>query len=135
MGGSAEPERTAVLEAIEAETAAFLAKDYDAWADCWLHSEHVRRWSWYPTGGLTIEAGWSRLDALMKQAMLDFPRPLSVKVRRENLSLRITGAMAWATYDQYSEDTPDPFSLAGLQHELKILEKSMESGNCPAFRC
>ena len=123
MGGSAEPDRTAVLEAIEAETAAFLAKDYDAWADCWLHSEHVRRWSWYPTGGLTIEAGWSRLDALMKQAMLDFPRPLSVKVRRENLSLRITGAMAWATYDQYSEDTPDPFSLAGLQHELKILEK------------
>ena len=62
LGGSVEPERTAVLQAIEAETAAFFAKDYDAWADCWLHSEHVRRWSWYPTGGLTIEAGWSRLE-------------------------------------------------------------------------
>jgi DNA-binding CsgD family transcriptional regulator len=123
LGGSVEAERAAVLRAIEAETAAFLAKDYDAWAECWLHSEHVRRWSWYPTGGLTIEAGWERLSALMKQAMQDFPQPLSVEIRRENLSLRIAGEMAWATYDQYSGNAPDPFSLAGLQHELKILEK------------
>ena len=123
MGGSVEAERAAVLRTIETETAAFLAKDYDAWADCWLHSEHVRRWSWYPTGGLTIEAGWARLSALMKQAMEDFPQPLSVDVRRENLSLRVAGEMAWATYDQHSGSAPDPFSLAGLQHELKILEK------------
>lgn len=123
MGASIETERAAVLRAIEAETAAFLAKDYDAWADCWLHAEHVRRWSWYPAGGLTIEAGWTRLSALMKQAMQDFPEPLSVEVRRENLSLRIAGGMAWATYDQYAGDAPDPFSLGGLQHELKILEK------------
>ena len=61
--------------------AAFFAKDYDAWADCWLHSEHVRRWSWYPIGGLTIEAGWTRLGALMRQAMQDFPEPLSVELR------------------------------------------------------
>jgi DNA-binding CsgD family transcriptional regulator len=122
MGGSVELERAAVLQAIEAETAAFFAKDYDAWANCWLHSEHVRRWSWYPIGGLTIEAGWTRLGALMRQAMQDFPKPLSVELRRENISLRIAGVMAWATYDQYSDEAPDPFSLAGLQHELKILE-------------
>lgn len=123
MGASDETERAAVLRTIEAETAAYLAKDYDAWADCWVHSEHVRRWSWYPTGGLTIEVGWTRLSGLMKQAMQDFPQPLAVEVRRENLSLRMAGGMAWATYDQYSGNAPDPFSLAGLQHELKILEK------------
>ena len=123
MDRTAETEHSAVLRVLEAETAAYLAKDYDAWADCWLHTEHVRRWAWFPVSGVTIEFGWSRVAALMRKAMQDFPEPLSVEVKRENLSLRVVGAMAWVTYDQYSANTEDPFNLAGLQHEMRICEK------------
>jgi DNA-binding CsgD family transcriptional regulator len=123
VGRAVDTEQAAILRVLESETAAFFSKDYDAWADCWVHSEHVKRWSWYPVGGVTIESGWARVSALMRKAMQDFPQPVSVEIRRENFSFRIAREIAWVTYDQYSSEVNDPFSVHGLQHELKIFER------------
>ena len=36
-GIDTEKETAAIMEVIEAESAAFWNKDYEKWADCWVH--------------------------------------------------------------------------------------------------
>lgn len=45
----AEEARRAVMHVIETESAAYLARDYEGWARCWVHSPHLQRW--YPAAG------------------------------------------------------------------------------------
>jgi hypothetical protein len=40
------------------------------------------------------------------------------------VNLRISGSMAWITFDQYGEDTGDlEMDMPGLSREARILEK------------
>ncbi|MBK8023199.1 MAG: nuclear transport factor 2 family protein [Chloroflexi bacterium] len=119
-------EETAVMQVIEAESRAFWLKDFDAWADCWLHSPAIRMMGWWAAGGIRVTEGWEALSAGMRQVMdaSPEPNPTASQVRRERINLRVRESMAWVTFDQYGADTGDSsMDMPGLSRETRILEK------------
>jgi hypothetical protein len=121
-----QQERTAIMQVIAAESAAFWHKDFAAWAQYWRHTGYVRMMGWWARGGVTVIEGWEALSQRIKSTMSanPEPNPTAVHVRRENVNLRINGNMAWATYDQVGQDTGDvAMDMPGLSRETRILEK------------
>jgi DNA-binding CsgD family transcriptional regulator len=118
-------ERAAILKVIEDECAAYFEKDYAGWARCWVHGAHVRRWAYFPPAGVVLNEGWEKESSEMRANMARFPaRNLSVSdLRFERVTMRIGADMAWVTFDQHSPRTGDPFDVAGLTYQLRVLER------------
>jgi DNA-binding CsgD family transcriptional regulator len=116
----------AVKKVIWAETRAFYNKDFEALSRCWVHAPYIRRLGWWTRGGVTDHWGWETIGGRMRRGMLTSPEPNSTakEVRHENEVVRVSGNMAWATFDQYAPDTGDPdFDMPGLCREARVLEK------------
>ena len=121
-----EREKAAILAVIDRQATSFWAKDFDRWADTWVHAPHVRRLGWSTPGGVVSVEGWDAIGARMKQSMIDdpAPNPTPAKLVREHLNFRIQGDIAWLTFEQHAVATGDTrFDMAGLSYETRILEK------------
>ena len=119
-------ESTAIMRVIAGESEAFWNKDYDAWAQCWVHAQYIRTIGWWARGGVTVVEGWEMLSARIKEHLLanPEPNPTAAQVRREHINLRIVQDMAWLTFDQYGQDTGEPdMDMPGVSRETRILEK------------
>lgn len=118
-------DQKAILALIDAETAAYFAKDFDAWAACWAHEPFVRRFAWFARGGMLLNVGWDEEAREQANSMRSYPspNPSMRQLVRDNFNFRISDKMAWVTFDQTAPSTGDPFDVAGLQHELRILER------------
>ena len=105
-----QSEIEAILKVIAGESAAFWNKDYEAWAQCWVHAPYVRSMGWYPTGGVSYVAGWDALSAHTRAHFAENP------LANPNA--------AWVTFDQYGLDTGQPtFDMPGRSRETRFLEK------------
>jgi hypothetical protein len=121
-----QSEAAAIMNVIEGESAAFWNKDYEAWAQCWVHAPYVRIMGWWARGGITVIEGWDALNERIKTTMAanPEPNPTAARVRREKLNLRTYQDVAWVTFDQYGLDTGDlAMDMPGLSRETRILEK------------
>ena len=118
-----EKDRLAILEVLKAETAAYLAKDYESWTSHWVQDESILRWSHYPWAGIIIDRGFGKIGAGMREAMAEYPDAVANDIRMEDLEIRLGSDMAWVTYDEFSEETEDPFGVGPLHKILKILHK------------
>lgn len=121
----AAQDRECILSLIDAETAAYFAKDFAAWEKCWAHGPYVRRFAWFARGGMLLNVGWEQEASEQRRSMAAYPasnRSMQ-QLRRDNLNIRIGHDMALVTFDQTAPSTGDPFDVAGLQHELRILER------------
>jgi hypothetical protein len=121
-----EKEKTAILEVIERQAAAFWAKDFERWAETWVHAPYVRRLGWSDTGGVVSVEGWEAIAARMQKNMAADPKPnlTPAKLVREHLEFRIYGDVAWLTFEQHGVATGEPrFDMPGLSYETRILEK------------
>lgn len=126
MDSALQADRTAILQLIEAETAAFWNKDLTGWMQCWVQEPYVRRWGWWSArGGMTVRDGWDQQIERMRMLMAANPKRnrSAALVRRERIVMRIVDEMAWVTFDQRAPDTADGMDIAGLSHEMRILEK------------
>lgn len=114
-----------ILSLIDAETSAYFAKDFDAWAKCWAHEPFVRRLAWFGRAGMMLNVGWEEESREQRRSMAAYPNPNPSmgRLRRDNLNIRIGTDMAWVTFDQTAPVTGDPFDVPGEQHELRILER------------
>lgn len=121
------PEDTsAILELIERETTAFLCRDFEAWANCWVQDEGIRRLGSLSGGILDYIEGWASGGEEVQAIFEKFPVPnptAAQSMRRSNVSVRVSAEMAWASFDQYGEETDDPLVAVGLSHQIRILEK------------
>jgi hypothetical protein len=121
-----ESDSIAIMQVIANESSAFWNKDFEAWAQCWLHTTYIRLTGWWSRGGITVVEGWETLSSRVKEMMVANPEPnlTATQVRRENVNLRISGDMAWVTFDQYGEETGDlAMDMPGLSRETRVLEK------------
>jgi hypothetical protein len=125
-GAALEREKAAIIDVIERQSAAFWAKDFDRWADTWVHAPYVRRVGWSAPGGVVSVEGWNAIGARMKKSMSDDPTPnlTPAKLVREHLNFRIHGDIAWVTFEQRGVATGDTrFDMPGLSYETRIFEK------------
>jgi DNA-binding CsgD family transcriptional regulator len=122
---SEDEDKAGVLAVLEAETAAWLRKDFDEQAQHWVHSPQTRRMHSYPHLGIRIVEGWEAIDANHRFVAGQMAGTFSeTRVRRERMNIVVIGDMAWATYDQIGDKTDDKFVMVGTQHELKIFQRS-----------
>lgn len=121
-----EQEKAAILKVIAEESAAFWDKDFDRYAENWVHGPHTRTMGWWEDGGVTVVEGWEERARRTKAHMeaSPEPNPTANNVIRKNMNIRIFQDVAWLTFDQYGEDTGDEtMDMPGLSRETRILEK------------
>ena len=119
-----EKERTEILRVIENESKAFWDKDYDEWANYWVHAPYIRTMGWWERGGITVVKGWEERGPRTQKHMEENPEPNPQNVVRENINMRIFENAAWVTFDQYGKDNGEPdMDMPGLSRETRFLEK------------
>lgn len=127
MDAATDEDRDAVMQLIETESEAYLAKDYDKWAACWAHTPYVRRWVSTSRRGVNTWEGWERQGRPMKLYMEENPDPSNARYRREAVNVRVANGMAWATFDQHTSGGLGPeIDVPELNNELRILEKQAD---------
>ncbi len=118
-----DAETEAVLAVIEADTAAYLARDVQAWSECFLQSD---RFASYVSGadtGLIRSEGWEAFQSTFTTMMNDVPGPYRGRVERRNMQITVGGDLAWAKFDQLVDQTGDPMAPPQLTHEFRLLER------------
>lgn len=123
MSDDQDADRSAIIRVIEEECAAYFAKDFDRYQRCWAHEPYVRRFLWLPEMGMAIHVGWEEEGRALGDAFHRFPQPIANDVRRDWQVFLISGDLAWVVFDQYSDQGDDPCSVAGKQHEMRVLQK------------
>ena len=118
-----DDDRTAILTVIDAETKAYLQRDFEGWERCWHDGPEIRRIQAHVGAGVTVAAG-SEVRARMHRLLTgksDWKQPETI--RRENINIVVGSEMAWVSYDQIGGPSTNPGELAGHYHEVKILHK------------
>ncbi|HEX6225695.1 MAG TPA: nuclear transport factor 2 family protein [Chryseolinea sp.] len=122
--GALAAEEEAVKKVIIAETEAFWDKDFQRLSNCWVHDDYVRVVGWWEHGGVTVRKGWAVIGERMENVIKENPEKNRQNVTRENFNIRISGNMAWVTFEQYGTDTGEKaMDMPGLSYETRILEK------------
>lgn len=115
--------QAAILELMDAETDAFLARNYEAWSQYWVHEPYVRFLAFTGPGGVIQRTGWEEFSTRMKRYMAAYPAS-TVKLHREAMNIRVGKDMAWATFDQVSSGgSGGEADLAERTHEVWTMEK------------
>lgn len=123
-GFPANVEEEAIKNVIIAETEAFWDKDFNALSNQWAHGDYVRIVGWWQRGGITVMKGWSVIGERMETLIKENPEKNRQQVRRDNMNIRVSGNMAWVTFEQYGTDTGETaMDMPGLSYETRILEK------------
>jgi len=120
-----DPDEAAILAVLEAETDAWMRRDFEGIARHWVHSDKTRRMVAFASLGTYVDIGWDAIALRLRSTMARFPETYdtSTRLRRENVNIVVGGDMAWVSYDQIGLEADDEFELAGLQHELKIFHR------------
>jgi DNA-binding CsgD family transcriptional regulator len=119
-----EAEKRAILRVIEIEGEAYLKRDYETYARCWSHTPHARRWIFHAARGIFAWQGWEEESRRMRELMTAHPRPSPARYRRDAIDIRVSGALAWVTFEQSAIDAEGPLvDLAGATAEMRVMEK------------
>ncbi|WFE89129.1 nuclear transport factor 2 family protein [Roseibium porphyridii] len=116
-------DRSAIMQVIEAETEAYLQRNYEAWQSYWLESPEIRRIQTHVRTGVTVTAG-AEIRAQMKRITSGpFEWQPPWRFQRKNFNVVLSPEMAWVSYDQIGDMSEIPKACPGQYHEVKILQK------------
>ncbi|MDC9825057.1 LuxR family transcriptional regulator [Devosia sp. ZB163] len=136
----------AIMAMLRAETDAWLRRDFDALADCWVHSPQSRRLHSFASTGVRVDEGWDAIAAHIRKVMQRHPTPSAFegRVRWENVNIVVDGNMGWVTYDQIGlEDITDMKRLLKVVHRvdggwriacLSVMQSIAEQSSCPLIQ-
>ena len=119
-----DADRDAIIALIHRNRIAIWTSDWEVWESCFVHSSYSTRWGWWRSGGVFVRRGWDDISA---RARLGGP-PVNLRNAHEttveNLTLRIMGDMAWATFEQHYPELNNAGHLGpGIVHELRVFER------------
>ena len=108
----------AVKAAIEKETKAFFAIDFETWINSWAHTPYAY-WSFVDTTGVSQYEGWKAIEIGFTDYFLT-SKPTNVQIERTWQEVRVYGTGAFARFKQVNITD----GVRGLvQTEIRILEK------------
>ncbi|PWJ54527.1 hypothetical protein CLV98_11765 [Dyadobacter jejuensis] len=119
-----EAEKQAIREVIANETAAFFARDYEAWKSNFAQTEYAfQAWS-NDDGTFDSNVGWEDINKHIGKYIEENPEPLSSHpiVERKNMQFKFYGSqVAYLTWDQFNSDQNEK----NFHHskEVRLMEK------------
>ncbi len=113
-------EYAAIAHVIRAETLAYKSKDFSAWAECFVQNEDTHDVLVSNVAGLSVHKGWPEVASHMKRIFREGLATDLVDFGQENMHIKISGNMAWAVFDSWSE-TESGASLRSF--DVRILER------------
>ncbi len=113
-------DQQAVLEVIENDLSAYLARDREKWEHSWVKDQRFQ--SFMECGTLQIARSYGEFRDNVFDAMDAAGGAVEAEIHRENVCIEIRGSVAWATFDQMVSDTSDPFAPPNLSHNVRLLE-------------
>jgi hypothetical protein len=90
-------QKVAIKKVIENETQFFLERDYDQWANSWVHEPYISWSGADPTGCETV-LGWEPLSKRIKDIFDQYPDPPTANFQKTNYCIRVHGKMAFVTF-------------------------------------
>jgi DNA-binding CsgD family transcriptional regulator len=121
----------AVVDVIEAEHAAFWMKDEAAFLRCYRRLPTLLRWGYWQGGGMFRRSGWDEVVAASVAHMRALPRPIPefAFAGIANLTLRVAGDAAWASYDRHHPHVDGMLGHGpnGTIHLIRVLERHQGS--------
>ena len=105
------------------ETDAYVRHDFQAWADCYIDAPTTSLMG-TPNGnpgGLMASTGFQKVAQGIKNWMKVSPQSEMQVLKRDNWIIRVSGNMAWVTYDQQNLIVKPERKINSK--ELKVLEK------------
>lgn len=118
-----QSEEAAVIEVMEEESAAFLARDYDRWARCWVQDARTTDISSTFDRGVIVQKGWEAVGRAMRQLMNDNPEPATTPATHLDYDITVQGDMAWATYRTLCDESANQMPAQAEIYETRILER------------
>jgi len=115
------PEEAAVKSVIERETEMFFAGDLEKWSTTRTHTENILTLGHEP-GNTTITRGWQKQLAAVA-GIKDFAKGAKIQAERTNWNIRVSGNVAWATFDQ-TLSVPQLDIKDSRSTEIRCLEKT-----------
>lgn len=103
-------------------------RDYEMWASCFVHAPYTTRYGWWNMGGVFFRRGWEDISSRLQREMAEHPEPrprLAHETTVENLTVRVAGDMAWATFEQhYPGIAVEPYGVGpSLVYEARVFER------------
>jgi ketosteroid isomerase-like protein len=115
-------EEAAVKAVIERETEMFGALDIEKWSATRTQSENTLTIG-AGTDSITITRGWQKELAATTAMFKDLAKNAKIQVERTNWNVRVSGNVAWATYDQLLS-IPEFGMKDSRTTEIRCLEKT-----------
>ena len=118
----------AITALIHRNRIAIWMRDFEAWSSCFVHAPYTSRWGWWGRGGVFARRGYDNISERLRREMIKHPEPqprLAYETKVANLSVRIVGDMAWATFEQHYPSAPlwEGFLGPELAHEMRVFER------------
>jgi DNA-binding CsgD family transcriptional regulator/ketosteroid isomerase-like protein len=112
-----------IHDVIDEETAAFMARDFERWSACFVHSPRTREVSYGADRGVLIHKGWDEVAAAMQKIMADNPEPEDKDLGHNEIEVSVNGDLAWAVFNSRCHALPnDPYPLHDSE-QVRILER------------
>jgi hypothetical protein len=115
-----EKEKTAIIDVIEAETDAFIQRDYERWANTYVQDETNIRLS-AGNSGYDYVVGWDDLNSSFKETFEE-TASLQLKASKTNYKIKLFGDAAWVVCDEEIKNSETGKSMGKLI-EARVLEK------------
>ncbi len=108
----------AIKKIIGKEAAMFYKKDFNGWASTWWQDDYVY-WACVEKEGNKFQKGWTDLSSYIQDYLTQNPKPLKVKMTRENWNVKLYDDKAMVTFDQTKVEGSNSMSTK----ESRFLEK------------
>lgn len=112
--------KQAIRQVLEADISGFLARDKETWEHCWVKDARFR--SFMECGTVQIARSYNEFRQNVFNAMDDEPEPVDANVRIENLEIELSGALAWATFEEIVASASNPPAVPSHSHNFRLLE-------------
>lgn len=109
----------AIKAAIEKETKAFFAVDYDGWMSSWVHAPYAY-WSFVDSSGVSQHDGWKAIEVAFTDYFITSKPAPNMRIERTWEEVRVYGNGAFARFTQRVFNNG---VSGGEQTEIRVLEK------------
>ena len=125
-------DRAAILEVVRRTSTTFWEQDFEAYSECFVHSDYLTRWHASRHAGIFRRLGWDDISARVRKTFGD-PRmrvePYARGAKYENLQLQISREMAWVTFDLIRPTVEEaPFYFGGSAMSFGSSKSTTERG-------